>query len=295
MKLRNPLIALAASLPVLFIAACSSPLINNSIWQDKPVTIDGKATEWKIPLDYFDDKTKLNFSITNDKTNLYFCIRATEDATQAGIVHSGLQIWIDTTGGKKEQVGIQFPIIPKSTESSGSSSRHSSQSSESSPDALDEAPSAAANRLKGKYAGMPKQIKLSGFPNATNGLAEVPNMYGINACLNWDTNNIMIYEVVIPLNTFYRASLSPADSSRIFGVSFMVTIMTKGFSHGGGGAGNMGGGGMGGSSGHGMGGGGGGMGGGGGHGGGGGGSSAPSAETLTAHIAFRLATGASKL
>lgn len=244
------------------------------MYQYTPVTIDGKAQEWKIPLDYYDDKTKLNFSISNDKTNIYFCIRATEDETQKGIMHTGLQIWIDTTGGKKSQVGIQFPIVQR-TGMGSSSSRHSQQSSSSNENPM-------AHSLKSQYAGTEKQIRLTGFSNAPAGLAEVPNMYGINACLNWDTNNIMIYEVCIPFNAFYKASLSSSDTNKLLGISFVLTVTPPnegGGGHSGGGMGGSGMGGMGGGmhgGGH----------GGGGH-GGGGGSSGP--ESLTAHVKIRLA------
>jgi len=280
MNLRKTLLTLAVNTPLLFFAGCSSPLVYSSIWQDKPVTIDGKATEWKIPLDYYDDKTKLNFSISNDKTNIYFCIRATEDETQKGIIHEGFQIWLDTTGGKKKQIGIQFPIIQRNERgTSGSSSSPHSRSL-----GTDETPE--ANVLKRQYSGTTSQIKLTGFSNATNGLASVPNIYGINACLNWDTNSIMIYEVSIPFNTFYKASLSPSDSAKVLGISFIATVAPPrnagGEGEEGGHGGGMGGGGMGG-----------GMGGmhGGGHGGGGhgGGSSGP--ETLTTYIKIRVATG----
>jgi len=290
MKLKKTLITIAASIPLIYIAACSSPLIYNSVWQSKPVTVDGKATEWKIPLDYFDDKTKLNFTVTNDKNNLYFCIRATEDETQKGIIHNGMQIWIDTTGGKKNQVGIQFPVIERSANSAGSSKSKNQDSYESPSTSSATADNmVVANGLKKHYKGTEKQIKLSGFTNATNGLSEVPNLFGINACLNWDTNNIMIYEACIPFSTFYKTSLSPSDSNKVLGVSFVVTVSPRnngggeggGHSHGGGGGSGMGGG-MGG-----MGGGGGMHGGGGGHGGEGGGASSP--ETLTANIKFRLA------
>jgi hypothetical protein len=286
MKLRKTLIAITASIPLLFIAACSSPLIYSSVWQSKPVTVDGKAKEWKIPLDYFDDKTKLNFTVTNDKNNLYVCVRATEDETQKGIIHTGLQIWIDTTGGKKNQVGIQFPIIERSANSLSSSRSQNSDSYEpSSASSGNSDNRVIANSLRKHYQGTEKQIKLSGFTNASNGLSEVPNLYGINACLNWDTNSIMIYEACIPFSTFYKASLSPSDSNKVLGISFVVTVSPRnhggegggGHSHGGG----MGGGGMGGGMG------GGGMHGGGGQ-GGGGGSSSP--EVLTANIKFRLAT-----
>lgn len=272
MKYKSLLLSIAV-ITTLFFLSCSSPLVYTSLWQDKPVAIDGKATEWKIPLDYYDDKTKLNFSISNDTKNIYFCVRATEDETQKGIIRNGLRIWIDTTGGKKDQAGLQFPIIQSHEKEEGSSTK-SSESSES-------AGASAAHSLKYKYAGLPKQIKLSGFTGVPGGLAEVPNIYGINACLNWDTNNIMIYEACIPLSTFYKAALSPSDSSKVFGLSFTVMVTSKyggGGGHGGGGGGGMGGGGM--------------------HGGGGGGRHSGNSdesggssglEALTAHIKIKLA------
>lgn len=278
MKHINPLKQIITGISLVWMSACSSPLIYTSVWQDKPVAVDGKATEWKIPLDYFDDKTKLNFTVTNDKNNLYFCVRATEDETQKGIIRSGMQIWIDTTGGKKNQVGIQFPIIERSANGQDASSKHSDsyQSSESS---IPMDNMTAANNLKKHYRGIHKQIKLSGFINAANGLAEVPNTYGINACLNWDTNNVMIYEACIPFSAFYKNSLSLSDTNKVLGISFMVSQSQR--NNGGGGGRGHGGGGMGG-----------GMGGGGMHGGGEGGghSGGPSEpEMLTTHIKFRLA------
>jgi len=287
MRLQKTIRVIIAGSGFLFLMACSSPLVYSSLWQSKPVTVDGKAGEWRIPLDFYDDKTKLNFTITNDKTNLYICIRATEDETQKGIIHSGLQIWIDTTGGKKSQVGVQFPILERSasTESPADSKHtHSSESSMMEP-------TSSANSLKSRYMSSGKQLKLTGFINAANGLDQIPNMFGINAALNWDTNKIMIYEVCIPFNTFYKASLSPSDSSKVLGISFIVSVTSKnsgGHSGGGdmGGAGGMGG--MGGGAGgmHGGGGGG----GGGGHGGGhGDGESSTSVESLTAHVKLKLA------
>jgi len=282
MKLSQPIpsgknvLVMAAALFLVFLAACSSPLIYSGIWQDKPVTVDGKATEWKIPLDYYDDKTKLNFSITNDMSNIYFCIRATEDITQKGIIRNGLQIWIDTAGGKKGQVGMQFPVIQRTDKSSGT--RHSEPQEPTS----DETP--VAYSLKSNYAGKNKQMKLTGFNGNINGLAEVPNIYGINACLNWDTNNIMIYEASIPFNSFYKSRLSLSDSSKVIGISFVVTVSTPGYGGGGGGGGGMGGGGGG------MGGGMHGGGGGGGHGGHGGGGGSSESQMLAAHMKIRLAT-----
>jgi hypothetical protein len=254
MNLKSILTLGASSFALLFISGCSSPLVYDSIWQDKPVTIDGKANEWKIPLDYYDDKTKLNFSIANDGTNLYFCVRATEDETQKGIVHNGLQIWIDTTGGKKKDMGIQFPVIQKSDMASMGSS-----SGQAKTDQM-EGSSASSYGMHKQYSRASKQMKITGFKGGIDGLSYLPNMYGINAYLNWDTNNIMIYEACIPLKTFYKTSLSPKDTAKVLGVSIVITVATKNGGgdeaagghhggHGGGGGmgGGMGGGGMGGN------------------------------------------------
>ena len=74
------------------------------------------------------------------------------------------------------------------------------------------------------------------------------NEYGINVSINWDVNNIMIYEAIIPFKTFYKPTLTAIDSLKNF--DFSMTI--HGFpppekkDDGGnsGGGGGMGGGGM---------------------------------------------------
>ncbi len=276
-------IGISATAAAALFVGCSSPLVYSSMWQSKPVTIDGKANEWKIPLDYYDDKSKLNFSISNDGTNLYFCIRATETETQKGIIRNGLQIFIDTTGGKRKEMGIQFPVIQRRGEG-----KDASDEKEPLQD-----PSTAAFGLHKQYSTASKQMKITGFPGGINGTADMPNLYGINAYLNWDTNHIMIYEAAIPIKALYKSLRPAADSSMVLGISFVVSVTGKSYGgggdQGGGGPGNMGtpqamgaagggGGGMHGGAGGGR------------HGGGGGGGS--STESLIAYIKLRLVTGA---
>ena len=82
-------------IPIVLMISCTHYIyISRSTWQQKPVVADGKPNEWKIPLKYFDEKSKLQYAITNDFQNLYFCIRATEQETQTKILRAGLQIKI---------------------------------------------------------------------------------------------------------------------------------------------------------------------------------------------------------
>ncbi|HTB05752.1 MAG TPA: hypothetical protein VK806_02280 [Bacteroidia bacterium] len=275
----------------LSMLSCSPPVIYKSMWQNTPVTVDGKATEWQIPLQFYDAKTKLSFSISNDMTNLYICIRATDDVTEMGILHTGMQLWIDTACKKNHQIGIQFPIVQREqgTASSGHGSRqHSSEeanSAESTASAYADMPDTGKiNRMHKHFLNGPKQMRIIGFNNIPDGLLELPSIYPINVSIGWDNSGAMIYEAAIPINTIYKKPFTASDSNKILGLSFNVTVTIK---HGtGGDRGGHGGGGMGGGMrGGGMGGGG--M---GGHGGSGGGSGEASPEQLTVWTEFRLAT-----
>src|ERR1035437_11092458 len=91
---------------VLFIlSSCTHYIyIARSPWQTSSIVVDGKPNEWPTPLKYFDEKSKLQYAVTNDYENLYFCIKAADEQTQTKILRAGLQVWIDTTGNN-EQIG----------------------------------------------------------------------------------------------------------------------------------------------------------------------------------------------
>ena len=75
-----------------------------------PVTIDGKPGEWSLPLRYSDSKTELQYTIASDSSNLFICIRATEQNTMMQIISGGLDLWIAPDGSGNETMEIQFPL-----------------------------------------------------------------------------------------------------------------------------------------------------------------------------------------
>jgi hypothetical protein len=239
----------------LSMLSCSPAVIYKSMWQSGPVTVDGKATEWQIPLQFYDAKTKLSFSISNDMANLYICIRATDETTELGILHTGMQLWIDTACKKNRQIGIQFPIVQR--EQGASTDRHGSrqQGSEEVNSADEVAKSytdmpdtGKINRMHRHFSNSPKQMRIMGFNNVPDGLMELPSIYPINVSIGWDNSGAMIYEASIPINTIYKRPFTIADSNKVLGLSFNVTVMPKRSSntgHGGGMSGGMRGGGMG--------------------------------------------------
>ncbi|MFI5148186.1 MAG: hypothetical protein ACHQRM_00520 [Bacteroidia bacterium] len=262
--------------PLLFFS-CKSELYH-AAWQDKVVVADGNPQEWEIPLRFYDGKSKLAYTISNDLENLYICIRMTDDASQVKVMKAGMQIWIDTTGGNKQTTGILFPQRPPQIPETGArtgSSETGGGNRTSRTDAGNHSPAMA--KMRNSFQKDYKEMMLTGFKAPIRGSVPLSNDFGLQVGINWDANKydssyIMIYEAVIPFRTFYHAKLTQADSLKPLGITILVNAVPHPPSQGGGqhaGGNRGGGGGMGG----GMGGGGmrgGGMGGGGRRGGGGG-------------------------
>src|ERR1700757_5108571 len=274
-------IVIIGSLILFF--ACSPKALYQTSWQSTPVVADGNASEWRIPLRFYDSDTKLNYTLSNDDEKIYLCVRIVDELSQAKVMRNGLNIWFDTLAKKNKQCGILFPVPDKGADeyqdgASGDGGGHHRGDGGGRHGGGDN------DAVKKKFLRQANQMQLIGFKKGIPDYLAPENEYGINVNINWDVNNIMIYEAAIPFKTFFKPVLEGKDSLRNF--DFSMTI--HGFpapekkddgsnSGGGGGGGGMGsgmpgGGGMGGGmpGGGGMGGGGrGGMGGGGGGRGGG--------------------------
>jgi len=221
---------------------CSPKLyVYKSSWQNTPITVDGKSTDWKLPLMYNDPDTKLNYSITNDSTNLYLFIETNEDATVSGITKNGFQIWIDTTGKKNHQVGILYPIPQRLDNSSGNGNRQrrnqntqNSGQPQYSPNGekKDTTKQAAMHR---SFKERTRQMHVSGFKTILNGLVELPDTVGINLGISWSNTNYLVYEAVISLKSFFKYPLAPSDSSKVIGISFNYNSIPKAGNNGNGG------------------------------------------------------------
>src|ERR1035437_6152862 len=100
-------------LPAIFgvlLSACASAPIYQSFPQRTPIAVDGHASEWPQPLDYYNKDSKISFSVSNDSSKIYFCIEAYDEQLQMKIVHGGIQLWIDTAGGNAQAIGVLYPM-----------------------------------------------------------------------------------------------------------------------------------------------------------------------------------------
>ncbi len=230
----------------LFIS-CSHKIYNSSSWQKNKITVDGYIPEWPNPLRFYDQESGINYSISNDLQNLYFCCSVSNDFLQTKILRSGLEFGIDTIGKKSFSVSIKYPFNNASdtdprnniAPQSGTGSTNGERAPRSS--------------FKLKLIAEANEILLTGFKPYLGKFVSlsVLNTTGISAAIKIDDRGIMNYEAVIPFSTFYKKELTASDSSRVF--NFQIKVNQLANSGNGSSGGNRGGGMRGGGMGSGMG------------------------------------------
>jgi hypothetical protein len=250
---------------VLF-SSCSHKVYDALDYQDILVKADGKIREWPDPLRFYDEKSKINYTISNDRKNLYLCLKVSDNASKMKIVRGGLEFRIDTSGKDKFPVSFIFPlpndiVIPKQSGEETQPGNHQQ----------------GRSRLPmvQNMLNHAEKAQLVGFKHPLEGIQSVRNNpAGISAAISIDSLGILNYEAIIPFSTFYKNELTKEDTNRVFCFEMKINALPAPAAHeggggsgGGGGHGGGGGGMQGGMGGSGMGGGG--MGGGGHHGGGG--------------------------
>jgi hypothetical protein len=205
----------------IWISACSfcllascSPIVYNSLWQSQPVKADGNPKEWSKPLKHYDSGTKLQYTFSNDRQNMYICIRATDERTQQKILRGGMQVWLDTTGRGKERIGLSFPL----PETEAKTDAGMENMSKHNPDEY---------RPKKKFRSDRTEMEVTGFKAPIAGNLPLQNIYGIAVNINMDSLDILTYEAIIPFRTFYKDSLTSSDTSKIISVKILMNGVHK--------------------------------------------------------------------
>ncbi len=167
---------------------------NNTLMLKSPsgsVTIDGDRKEWGDSLNYYNPENKLNYTIANDKQNIYLVIKTKDIEQQANILNSGVTFGIDTKGRKRSSFTLTFPVAGQSMRRPGK-------------------PTLEENILKAKYLAL-RKIKVDGFKDIDEEELAVNNSYGIKAAINIDNEGTLVYEQAIPLELFRAGDLLKSE------------------------------------------------------------------------------------
>jgi hypothetical protein len=102
-------------LPLITLNSFFDPsILYSTIIQTDTTTIihslDGNISEWPSEKFITDKETKTRFATDNDAQFLFFALAIPDNATQKKIMQSGINLYVDIKGKKKENMGIEYPV-----------------------------------------------------------------------------------------------------------------------------------------------------------------------------------------
>jgi hypothetical protein len=167
-------------------------------YKSDSIVIDGKANEWPIPFRFSDYQSKIVYNIKNDDEYLYFCFKTDYRMTAMKMMRLGFDISIDTSGKKKKDWHLQFPMR----------------------NAPDHKPEEARNDMRGSdFRQMQLRMKsevnallAEGFIGLPNQVLPLANTNDIKAAVDFDKESAFVVELAIPLKYIqvgYASSKKP--------------------------------------------------------------------------------------
>lgn len=207
------------------------------------VKIDGNISEWGDSLRYYNAEKKLNYTLANDKDNVYMAIRVNDRTEQERILGAGLTLSIDTKGKKKDEFTLTFPVAE------AGAAGHFGGMGIKKPDG-DNTTGEDHEEMRRARLTKLRNIKVTGFKDIEDGTITTNNTYGIKVAINYDDNGYLVYEAAIPLKFFGDFKADKDEWAFNFKINGLTKPSEGGEGHSwggggmGGGRGGMGGGGM---------------------------------------------------
>ncbi len=179
-------------------------------WQTEPIKIDGEIEQEIDPFNLYNKETKLAYSIANDASHIYLSFKVIDEFTQIKILRAGLTVMIDTLGKRKHSISISYPL-------QGYASTNNTNPREKKPD---------FEEVKAIFRAMPQRMKLSGFKSG-NGTSNTINANGVAVYINWDENKDLIYEISIPINSFWGNEVTASKASKTIALNVIINALDK--------------------------------------------------------------------
>ncbi|UKJ07001.1 hypothetical protein [Solitalea lacus] len=178
---------------ILLLEGCSSKTFQ-STYRTRPVVADGKLDDWSYAIEdeNVDKSGRVKYAIANDKENIYIAMRIFDKTTQAKMFLGGMKMFLDSSLQKQQTVAIEFPLTNKFKP--GEKPKWDFKPGER----------LGLKDLHVRAKENNQEMKVIGFYAFANGKqALTDNKSGISIGFDWDEDNALIYEVIIPFKAFY--------------------------------------------------------------------------------------------
>jgi hypothetical protein len=185
----------------IFISITSFPAIAQklpgkqelSVYAPNNIKIDGKATEWGNKFQAYNHATDIFYTISNDGTNLYLTVQATEQNVINKIMSGGLTLTIQKSEKKSDKGGISitYPVFER--KSRPYFNKADLEKGASATNTLTDSAVMARNK---SFSERSKLIGVTGIP-AMDTLISVYNEDGIKAAAMFDNKGAFTYELAV--------------------------------------------------------------------------------------------------
>ncbi len=151
------------------------------------IVVDGNSSEWDISMFNFNKQAQVNYSIVNDTSAFYICVRIADEHAQMKVLRNGIEVRFNSKGKKKAEATLHYPIGSK-MDMGGRMNPENSH---------------GKKMMHAMFLLQMPDMELTGFKNGINGFQNIKSgKNGILAAVNWDSTDVMVYETRIPLSAF---------------------------------------------------------------------------------------------
>lgn len=183
-----------------------------SLARNTALLVDGKSNDWNLPLKSYDQESKINYEVSNDRENLYVCMKLVDQQSQYKFLQNGFQLEIGSSIIKGKKCLIEFPLADNMQ------STFNMNDDIGNPGAMDQKiRMLKANSIKSKVL-----MRLKGFANLPEGDVSLASKTGVSVAINFIEDDILIYEASIPLKNIINRSASSVDSLAVFSMGFVL-------------------------------------------------------------------------
>jgi hypothetical protein len=190
-------------------ASCSPTNYPVGKYQSEAIIADGNASDWGLPLRFGNETGSLQYSITNDRDNIYVSVASNDQATQMKMLRAGLKIYIDTKGKKSTDMGLVYPFKEQEV-----MTNRRMENRNTSPTAM-----------KQKMILDADIFSTTGFINMENRIYDLKDTSHIKIGMNYDTYNNLVFEAIIPLKYVLA---TPITNSKAPSISVGIIVNNMG-------------------------------------------------------------------
>ncbi|MBV9988744.1 MAG: hypothetical protein JO301_13785 [Chitinophagaceae bacterium] len=175
-------------------------------------SIDGIASEWKPEKFETDKDYGVMYAMDHDANFLYVVLKVPDQRTQMKLMMQGMNLYVDKKGKKREAAGVEFPIKPANP--MGAFSRGNREEGAPMPDPKAVREALTANMIV---------LKQFGFEGQEDKLQPVVQDGSVNVSFDWDANNALVIEYLIPMGFVGK----PADlNGKPLGIGWKINGIT---------------------------------------------------------------------